>query len=206
MSVGNRVVLVRHGPSAHIHRGALDRDGVRRWRDAYDAAGIVVDCEPPQSVIALAADATHIIASDLPRAIESARRLAPKREIRISELMREAPLPIPRWPTRLPLAGWGAAIYVTWGYDRIRGADRTGEHWARAASAAKWLAELGGTGDTTLVVTHGVFRRLLAEQLLGLGWMATERRGGYRHWSSWSFTGRGAMAAPAAPSGAESLP
>jgi broad specificity phosphatase PhoE len=185
--VGGRVVLVRHGPSAHIHRGALDRDGLQRWRDAYDAAGIVVDCEPPQSVIALAAEATHIIASDLPRAIESARRLAPQREIRVSELMREAPLPIPRWPTRLPLTGWSAAIYVTWSYDRVRGADRTGEHWARAASAANWLAELGGIGDTALVVTHGVFRRLLAEQLVALGWMATERRNGYRHWSTWSF-------------------
>ena len=185
--MGGRVVLVRHGPSAHIHRGALDRDGLQRWRDAYDAAGIVVDCEPPQSVIALAAEATHIIASDLPRAIESARRLAPQREIRISELMREAPLPIPRWPTRLSLTGWSAAIYLTWSYDRVRGADRTGEHWARAASAANWLAELGGIGDTTLVVTHGVFRRLLAEQLVALGWMATERRNGYRHWSTWGF-------------------
>jgi hypothetical protein len=37
------------------------------------------------------------------------------------------------------------------------------------------------------VVTHGVFRRLLALDLVGRGWKA-RRDGGYRHWSAWLLT------------------
>ena len=56
-----RIVLVRHGPSAHVHVGrAIDRAGMDAWRAAYDAAGILAVSQPPPAVIALAADATHI--------------------------------------------------------------------------------------------------------------------------------------------------
>src|SRR6185436_11512114 len=110
-----RIVLVRHGPSAHLQRGGfVDRSAVERWRDAYDAAGIRADCRPPVALVETAADATHIIASDLPRAVESAERLAPQRAVWLSELLREIPLAIPRWPTRLPLEAWGVLIHLGW--------------------------------------------------------------------------------------------
>jgi hypothetical protein len=162
---------------------------VQRWRDAYDAAGIQVDVPPPQTLTEVAAAATHIVASDLRRAVESAERLAPQRQIRLSPLMREAPLAIPRWPTHLPLAVWDSLMYVAWSYRRFRGADVSGPDWARAATAARWLAGIVVDGTTALVVTHGVFRQLVATQLVHLGWTSTGRRGGHRHWSAWSFAG-----------------
>ena len=182
-----RLILVRHGPSAHTHTGALDRAGVQRWRDAYDAAGIRVAVQPPPALSEIAAGATHIIASDLRRAVESAERLAPQRQIRLSPLMREAPLAIPRWPTHLPLAAWDALMHTGWIYRRVRGADPTGPDWTRAAAAAQWLASIVADGTTALVVTHGVFRQLVATHLVRLGWRSAGRRSGYRHWSFWSF-------------------
>jgi broad specificity phosphatase PhoE len=185
-----RLVLVRHGLSAHTHRGAVDRDGVQRWRDAYDTAGIHPHPAPPAALAALASDAAHVIASDLPRAVESAKLLAPTRAIRIEPLMREAPLAIPRWPTRLPLSVWGVIMYAGWSYRRLRGTDVMEPDFVRAEVAARWLAELVADGATALVVTHGVFRQLLGTHLVRLGFSEAGRAGGYRHWSAWTFVGR----------------
>lgn len=187
-----RIILVRHGLSAHVHTaGVIDRAGVETWRAAYDAAGIHAVSQPPDAVVRIAADAAHVVASDLRRAVESAERLAPGRPVRTSALFRESPLAIPPWPTRLPLRAWGILIGLGWGYRVVRGVDSVGEDRARAAAAAEWLAGLTADGSTALVVTHGVFRRLLAKQLLARGWASAGRRGGYRPWSSWSFVGPG---------------
>ena len=122
--LSSRIVLVRHGPSAHVERSALlDRTGVEAWRVAYDAAGIQPDARPPESLIRLAGDATHVIASDLPRALGSARRLGASRAILSSELLRESPLTIPNWEIRMPLSLWGVLISVAWFYRIARGTD-----------------------------------------------------------------------------------
>lgn len=184
-----RIVLVRHGPSAHVHAGrAIDRAGMEAWRAAYDAAGIQAVSRPPSALIELAAAAGHVVASDLPRAVASAERLAPGRRIETSPLLRETPLAIPAWPTRLPLNGWAALITIRWGYRILRGADAAADELARAAAAAEWLAGLTVDGSLAVAVTHGAFRRLVAKQLLTRGWACTSRHGGYRPWSAWSFT------------------
>jgi broad specificity phosphatase PhoE len=189
-----RLILVRHGLSAHTHTGTVDRAGVEQWRTAYDAAGILPHPGPSRDLAALAASATHLIASDLARAIQSAKMLAPhrEREIRIEPLMREAPLALPQWPTRLPLSMWGSIAYVGWSYRRLRGVDVMEPDFVRAETAARWLTELVTDGTSAVVVTHGVFRKLLGLHLARLGWLATGRDGGYRHWSAWSFATPGA--------------
>jgi broad specificity phosphatase PhoE len=181
------IVLVRHGPTAHRHGGGLvNRDGILKWRESYDAAGIAAD-QPPAPLMHFASEATYVIASDLARAVMSAERLAPARKIITSELLRETPLDIPRWPTRLPVGAWDGLVHLCWSYRILRGTDILDAERARAAAAAKWLAALVADRSTALVVTHGVFRRLLARQLLTRGWSSAGRRGGYAHWSSWSF-------------------
>ena len=193
-----RIVLVRHGPSAHVDEGGpVDRAGMLEWRDSYDAAGIRADARPPIALCDLVAKATHLISSDLLRAVESAERLAPRRKIQMSELLREAPLAIPSWPTRLPLLGWGVLIHLAWQYRIVRGTDPPEVDRARAAAAAEWLADLVSDGSTAVVVTHGVFRRLLAKDFVSRGWKAT-RQGGYRHWSAWTLVAESGEPAPAA--------
>src|SRR4029079_14359184 len=130
-----RIILVRHGPSAHTVGGVFDRTGVERWRDAYDAAGIRGGPRPPPSLIQLARNATHLIASDLPRAVASAEALGSQHSVRVSELLREAPLAIPNWPTRLPLALWGTLIHAVWSCRISQGADATDADLARAEAA-----------------------------------------------------------------------
>jgi broad specificity phosphatase PhoE len=193
-----RIILVRHGPSAHVHdAGMIDRAGVQSSRDARDLVGITVIAQPPPGLLRMAANATHVIASDLRRAVASAERLAPGRPILVSPLLREIPLPIPRWPSRLPMWLWELLIHLRWGYQIVRGLDAQDVDLARATAAAEWLAEVVGGRSTAVVVTHGVFRRLLARRLLVLGWTDIGRHGGYRHWSAWSFAGPPETADPA---------
>ena len=43
-----RLLLIRHGRSAHAHAGALDRAGMERWLADYDAAGILDEDARPR--------------------------------------------------------------------------------------------------------------------------------------------------------------
>ena len=182
------LLLVRHGRSAHVHRGALlDREGMERWRTAYDAAGIAD--APPPALVHEAALADRIVASDMPRAVASAERLAGGRAVTASPLFREVPLPIPTWlPGRAPLVVWGALISLRWGIDITRGRDALPEWLEQARAAAAWCDDACGPHGTVVVVTHGVFRRLLARRLAATGWRAAPGRRSYAPWSVWRLS------------------
>lgn len=188
-SLEPRIVLIRHGRSAHVHReGWIDAEGVRRWREAYDAAGVAQEDAPPLALINHVARAHVIVASDLPRATMSAHRLAPGRHIETSSLLRETVLEIPAWlPLRWPLAAWAAFIHLQWGYQVLRGSDTPLEEQQRATAAADWLVARAQREALIAAVTHGVFRRLLGRRLVAKGWRATSRRHSYRVWSAWEY-------------------
>lgn len=187
--MNRRVFLIRHGKSGLVHRQALLSKGdVEVWRRRYDAAGIDPGVLPPDILFRLAADATHLVTSDMPRAVESAALLAPHRIIQRDPRFREAPLHIPAWPTRLPLRVWGTIIYVNWRYQVLRGVDPHATDTQRAAAAAEHVVNLVDDGSSVCVITHGVFRSLVAEQLVERGWPKARRRGGFRHWSCWEFS------------------
>ena len=96
-NVHRRVLLIRHGPSAHSESpGWIDAAGVDRWREAYDAAGILSDSVPPPGISSEVAGADVLVTSDLPRALASAERLAPGKAVHVSPLFRELSLEVPR--------------------------------------------------------------------------------------------------------------
>lgn len=185
----HRIVLVRHGHSAHTESpGWIDAAGVHRWREAYDAAGIRDDSEPPPPLVATTARADCLLVSDLPRALASAERLAPGRVVRVSPLLRETALEIPGWVrARWPLAVWEVCIHLHWLMQERRGSAPVPAELQRAADAAALLDEVSRETPSVVVVTHGAFRRILAMRLVADGWTAAPRVGGFQNWSSWSF-------------------
>ena len=191
-----RILLIRHGRSAHVSsRTLLDRAGVERWRADYDAAGIIANDEPPLALRSSVERADVLVASDLPRAIASAKRLVPQRPVSESPLFRELPLPIPSIARlRAPLSVWGALIHARWILDIARRQDATSEALEQARLATEWCRTTcceHRTDCTLAVVTHGVFRRLLARQLVEDGWRLESRRRSYAHWSVWALAARG---------------
>ncbi|MFN2564414.1 MAG: histidine phosphatase family protein [Gemmatimonadaceae bacterium] len=183
-----RLVLIRHGRSAHVNGARwVDVAGVQRWVADYDAAGIAPDDAPPPALAEQAAHAEFLVASDMARAIESAERLAAGRPVLHSPLLREMPVEIPAWmPLRWPMGVWEACIHLQWVYKFARGMDAPLEERRRAAAATKWLTRLAHEGSP-VVVTHGLFRRLLATHLVASGWQPESGLRSYGHWSAWTF-------------------
>lgn len=182
-----RLILVRHGRSAHVHDGRwMDRAGIVRYLEAYDAAGID-DAGPPDALIREAADAHHLIASELPRAIASAAMLAPGRTPVTTPLLREMPLAVPALPLRLPLTGWAMAIHLRWMGAIATGRPAAPHQLQRATEAVAWLDTRIADGENALAVTHGAFRWLLARTLATRGWRPIPGPRRYHHWSAWAF-------------------
>jgi broad specificity phosphatase PhoE len=76
-----KIILVRHGRSGHVHSGWIDGATFLRWREAYEAAGIDSEDVPPRELSAAALGSGVLAASVARRAIESAKALAPGREV-----------------------------------------------------------------------------------------------------------------------------
>lgn len=183
-----RILLVRHGRSAHVHRdGWIDAAGVHRWREAYEQAGILDGEVPPAELAAEAARAGVVAASNAPRAVASAGRLvAGARPVVVSPLLRETDMRVPRWVGwRMPIGAWALAIGLDWLL--APGGYNTQESLDRAAEATDWLVGLAAEQGSVLAVTHVSFRRLVAARLTSLGWHPAGDRRSIRHWSAWRF-------------------
>jgi broad specificity phosphatase PhoE len=191
------LLLVRHGRSAHVDAGEwIDVHGVRAWMAAYDAAEILPDHAPPDELQSLVRDASVVIASDLPRTVASAARLAPGREIVRTPLLREAPMETPDRPLpafggiRLPLRAWGMLWGTRWIASWLWNAAPPGigpAELARAEEAADFLvAHARETGGRVVAVTHATFRVVLARALARRGWRGPDDRP-YHEWSAWRY-------------------
>lgn len=164
--------------------------GVHDFESAYDAAGILDHDAPPPELIRVAAGARVIAASDLPRAIASARRIAPARDPDVTPLLREIKLEPPRWMPHLPMQVLEVLLHAQWSYRLLRG--RPHDSIRRANDAAEWLAQRAADSATVVAVTHGGFRRLVASRLEARGWSAGPERRSYANWSIWSYSRDGA--------------
>lgn len=183
-----RLLLIRHGPSAHpAPRGLLPREAVFSWRTQYDAAGIARGATPPPQVAQMLAGADRVVASDLPRAVESAARLAPDRDIAQHDCLRELHLRVPHAPTRLPFMGWGLAIHTAWMLDIARKRPRPDDEQHQVQRAVTLCESLADTHENGVVavVTHGVMRHTLAKALVTSGWARGPRHRGFSPWSVW---------------------
>jgi hypothetical protein len=177
---------VRHGRSAHVHQGWIDAAGFRAWRAAYEAAGLHDDERAPAHLEPLVSAAALVVASDAPRAVASARLLAPRHEVVVSPLLRELELqgpPLGR--LRLPLLAWAFAVGGRALVLRLARRHPTAVEVARVGEAAAWLSRLAAGHPLVVAVTHAWIRRRLADRLLRDGWRAGPGRRSLRHWSAW---------------------
>ena len=166
--------------------GWVGPQGLDRWREAYDRAGLAAGAAPPRAVADAVARCDVVASSDLPRAIESVARLAPGRSAAHSPLLREAPLPAPHLPIRLPVAAWDALATLGWGARIISGSEPAHACRKKAIDEIGWIESVANGSSNVAVVTHGVFRRVLALQLESAGWRLARPRPRYRHWSLWT--------------------
>jgi broad specificity phosphatase PhoE len=174
------ILLARHGRPNFQHGAWIAPRELGEWVARYDAAAIAGG-EPPAAAVQSAAPAL-IVSSPTLRALESARRLAPDREIRTYELFREADLPHLswRWP-RLPPSLWVVLFRLAWLGGFSPRTESVSKATGRAGEAADKLIALARGADSVLLVGHGVMNSMIAKQLLARG-ARGPRFTGSRYW------------------------
>ena len=169
-----QIALVRHGkPNVDPDDRILPNPVA--FVEEYNRAGIDPMLPPPERVRELAAGSTYVLSSNLPRAIESLRILAPGREGPAERIYREAgfpPLPDiivalnpPLWVTLKILKRLG------WLSDDSRIAESLAKARGRARAASRRLVGLAETHGSVLLVGHGMFNTLIASELNAAGWV-----------------------------------
>ena len=183
-----QLVLVRHGKPALSRDMHIDWRAYHSWWAAYGESGLAETEAPPRELAALASGADVIVASPLPRALQTAQALCNGLEIIADERFVEAPLPSPPIPfLHLTPTLWGVLSRVLWwlGYS---GTGESRKHAKiRASSAADRLIELAQGRELVVLCAHGWFNRMVRKVLRQRGWQCLYD-GGDSYWSHRHFT------------------
>lgn len=200
--MAGRIITARHGRpnlSRDLRISAADYGA---WWAQYDESGLHPDEAPPKSLLDIAAKATTVLSSTLPRAIETARHATlGARDVPADPIYVEAPLPPPPIPRlRLPPGAWGVVSRAMWflGY-APPGVETHGDAWIRVAEIADRLIAQAEAGDV-LLCAHGYLNWMIDRRLRRLGWRRIGREGGNHFWSWRIYERPDATAAPTAAS------
>ena len=181
------IVLVRHGRPAPVDGRMVSGREVGEWAARYNEAGLLETLRPPLAVQQLVKSAGCVLASNLPRSLESARLVA-SNDVTIDPDLREAALPPSMGVSfRLPAGVWVVIARMAWWLNCRRSEEPIAAARARARRAADRLCALASRHGTVAVVGHGVFNRFVAKQLLMRGWKGP-RFLPNAHWSASRFT------------------
>ena len=176
------ILLARHGEPDCAGQSCLNRSAFVDWLARHAAAG-VSRLPPPTAPRRLAAGTLQtFLASDLPRAKDSAAMLAGLLPVRTDAVFNEADIAIAPLGFSLPSALWAAIGRLLW----LAGATRhesLSDAKGRAAQAAAMLLAEAESGRV-LLVGHGWMNRMIGRVLVQQGMRRVQTTGqGY-----WSLT------------------
>ena len=169
------IVLARHGRPGLDQGSWITPHEVAEWVRAYNESGVVLG-DPPRDVCAKAGGCGAILSSPLTRCVESARALAPSRDIVTQEALREAGLPYPSWGfPRLPPSVWIVLFRLAWFLGYSGNSESVAMAKSRARGAATRLIEIAGEHQSVFVMGHGIMTALIVKQLIEMGWVGPKR-------------------------------
>ncbi len=201
--MAGRIITARHGRPNLARDVRISAGDYGAWWAQYDASGLHPDETPPKSLIDIAATATTVLSSTLPRAIETARQATlGAREAPADPMFVEAPLPPPPVPEFLKLSptAWGVVSRTCWifGYAPT-GVESHREAWSRVGEITARLVSYAEEGDV-LLCAHGYLNWMIDKRLRRSGWRRAIREGGNRFWS-WRVYERAGAARAASEAG-----
>ena len=161
----------------------------REFWARYETMGLLAGQTPPARLVGFVERCDVLISSTRLRAIESAAAVGPGRDFVREEVLVEAPLPPPRWPSwiRLSPKVWGfLARFHWWFFNHHQGEESRGASEHRADQAAAKLEAMADSGQHVVVLAHGFFNILIGRALIKRGWRRTLREG-YKYWSTRRF-------------------
>ena len=183
------IVLARHGEPALSRKVMLSAAEYSAFWAKYEIGGIVPEHGPPDRLRRFVAECGALVSSTRLRAIQSARMMVGDREFPHHEILIEAPLPPPNFPSWFKLSPklWGFIARVWWWYfNHHDGQESRAEAEVRADQAAALLIDLAASGQNVVVLAHGFFNHLIGRSLKKQGWRLAESEG-YKYWSMRRF-------------------
>ena len=165
------ITLARHGEPTLRQRAWIVPRQLPEWIRAYDGGGIVAE-DPPREVCAKAAESQLIVSSPTRRCFESARSVAPRREILTENSVREAELPFAGWDfPRLPLPVWTGLFRLGWFCGHSGNSESFAAARGRAKTAAVMLIEFAQQHQAVFVMGHAIMNAIITRVLLRQGWI-----------------------------------
>ena len=139
------------------------------------------------ALIEAARQANTVFASTLRRAVETAERIAPDRDLIIDPCFVEAELPPPPIPGRFMAKTWGVFARCSWWMGWSRGRESRIDAETRADHATEKLIAAAAAGPVVLCA-HGWFNRMIRPSLRGRGWVCVQDRGDmYWSWRRYEY-------------------
>lgn len=177
------IILIRHGKPIIPSLRKISPFMFNEWVGSYNASGLCSTSLPTEESLKIASKCKVIVCSELPRSIESAKALDENKITLKSSIFNEAGLPIPSWrfPSLSPKA-WAVFFRILWFFGYSRNSESFKEAKSRAAKAANILKELAEVNTSVLFVGHGVYNRIVANELNATGWVGPKSPGS-KDWS-----------------------
>ncbi len=185
------ISLIRHGKSMHLESNRINYKDFQKWVEKYDSSGVFEENAYPSVTLEKIGTANVLITSDLKRAIESASFLNQNKNVGVisDSLFREIELPTS--PTELGLKlspnSWTIMLRCLWlcGYSKrcepLTSAKR------RAKLASEQLVKYAEQYKSVVLVGHGFFNRLIAEELKKKNWEG-KRKSSVKHWGCTTYS------------------
>lgn len=180
--------LLRHGEPEAVSNSPVSASDFAEWIKHYNRAGLAAGSTPPATTLEFVRTCGVIAGSTLPRSIQSAEVLSTDNILEPDSLFSEVDMPYTKWRTfRLAPKYWAVLFRVLWYLGYSRDCENYAMARRRAAEAAKNLVHIAETRQSVLLVGHGIFNRLLAKELITLGWSGPQSPGS-RYWSLAVYT------------------
>lgn len=161
-----RVILIRHGQPAIALSPRTSHGGFRDYIDAYEEAGLDPKSAAPEELRDLVKELTEVFTSGRPRALDSARALAPNAELIVDPLFVEAPLASPRIPLlKMRVQKWAVVARLLWHAGYHPEIEPYARARKRASDAANILMTRARRDGASALVAHGYFNFLIGREL-----------------------------------------
>jgi len=176
-----KIILMRHGKPVLAQTGRIKPAEMERWIEHYNLSQVKAG-SAPFAGLQWIDSATCIVASTTPRALSSVQALGYTASV-VDAVFCEAQLPFALWRfPRLSPFVWAAFFRLFWFLGYSRGSESVQATKTRAKTAARKLVALAEQGPV-LLVGHGIMNRLIAKELIALGWVAPAKHQG-KYWSA----------------------
>ena len=182
------IILLRHGQPVLPPLHKISASEFYEWVNMYNLSGLDASSKPAIETVNIAKKCNAIVCSQLPRSIESAKALTINNITFCHALFNEASLPVASWVfLKLSPKAWAVIFRIFWFFGYSYNSESYKDTKSRAAEAANILVDLAEKHECVLYVGHGIYNRLLANELKAKGWSGPSNPGS-RHWSFGIYT------------------